>query len=183
MVSELGTSLDDLFASEDGRRRALADGDRSPGPTPAESSPLDETARPGNGRSPSLVQRQKGRVAIELESGVRWERLTATPDPDVDFMFVTYPPSSSSSPSGTLMRHSGREYGVLIAGHLSVSMGFETYDLDPGDSISFDSTVPHLLRNLGNEPAIAVWVVLGRGEGTPGPGSSLLSGPAVRAMP
>ena len=41
-------------------------------------------------------------------------------------------------------------------------MGFDTFELGPGDSISFDSTVPHRLRNVGNEPAHGVWFVIGR---------------------
>lgn len=34
--------------------------------------------------------------------------------------------------------------------------------LAPGDSISFDSTVPHCLRNIATEPTRAVWFVIGR---------------------
>jgi mannose-6-phosphate isomerase-like protein (cupin superfamily) len=34
--------------------------------------------------------------------------------------------------------------------------------LGPGDSISFDSTVPHRLTNPGDEPVRGVWVVVGR---------------------
>jgi len=34
--------------------------------------------------------------------------------------------------------------------------------LGPGDSISFDSTVPHRLTNIGDEPVHGVWFVVGR---------------------
>jgi quercetin dioxygenase-like cupin family protein len=60
------------------------------------------------------------------------------------------------------MRHTGREYGLLLGGHLEITVGFETSELGPGDSISFDSTVPHRLANAGDEPVRAVWVVFGR---------------------
>ena len=60
------------------------------------------------------------------------------------------------------MRHSGHEYGLVLSGTLEVTVGFDHYVLGPGDSISFDSTVPHRLANLGDEAVRGVWVVVGR---------------------
>jgi mannose-6-phosphate isomerase-like protein (cupin superfamily) len=34
--------------------------------------------------------------------------------------------------------------------------------LSPGDSISFESTIPHRLHNDGDEAVRAIWVTLGR---------------------
>ena len=34
--------------------------------------------------------------------------------------------------------------------------------LGPGDSIAFESTIPHRLHNDGDEVVAAIWVVLGR---------------------
>jgi quercetin dioxygenase-like cupin family protein len=45
---------------------------------------------------------------------------------------------------------------------LGVTLGFEQHTLGPGDSISFDSTIPHRLHNDGDEVVTAVWIVLGR---------------------
>jgi quercetin dioxygenase-like cupin family protein len=60
------------------------------------------------------------------------------------------------------MRHGGKEYGYMIAGRLRVQVGFERYELGPGDSISFDSSSPHRLSTIGDRPAEAIWVVAGR---------------------
>jgi len=108
------------------------------------------------------VQRADARRSIHLETGVTWERLTAHADPEVDFLSVTYEPGGASTPSETLMRHSGTEYGVVLSGRLVLTIGFEDYELGPGDSISFPSTLPHRLANNGDEPVRAVWVVVGR---------------------
>jgi mannose-6-phosphate isomerase-like protein (cupin superfamily) len=43
-----------------------------------------------------------------------------------------------------------------------VQVGFERYDLGPGDAIAFDSSSPHRLWAIGDEPAEAIWVVVGR---------------------
>jgi transcriptional regulator with XRE-family HTH domain len=107
------------------------------------------------------VQRGDSRKAIDLGSGVHWERLTPGPD-GVQFTYNVYKPGGSSSEAGTFLRHSGREYGYVIEGRLSVTLGFETHELGPGDSIAFDSSVPHRLFNEGDSDVVSIWVAIGR---------------------
>jgi mannose-6-phosphate isomerase-like protein (cupin superfamily) len=109
-----------------------------------------------------MVVRRDGRETLDLGTGVTWDRLTAHADPDVDFLFVTYGVGGASSPPGQLMRHSGREYGLIISGRLEVAVGFESCVLEPGDSVSFESTTPHRLANAGDVPTTAAWIVIGR---------------------
>jgi mannose-6-phosphate isomerase-like protein (cupin superfamily) len=108
------------------------------------------------------VQRADDRAVIDLGSGVRWERLTTWNDRDVEFLYAIYEAGGSSSPDGSLMRHQGREFGVVLSGRLGVKVGFEDYVLGPGDSIAFDSSVPHRLHNDGSEIVTAIWIVIGR---------------------
>jgi transcriptional regulator with XRE-family HTH domain len=156
MVSELGVSLDDMFAPG-----------HATDPPPPPSSMESGQAEPAlSGREPapggSRVQRATDRAAIELESGVRWERLTTWNDRDVDFLFTKYEVGGASCPPGALVRHNGREFGIVLAGRLGVTVGFEEHALEPGDSVAFASTVPHRLHNDGDEVVHAIWVVLGR---------------------
>lgn len=97
-----------------------------------------------------------------------WDRLTAAHDPEVDFLFTTYEVGGTSSASNKLVRHNGREYGVVLSGELEVTVGFENFVLGEGDSISFNSQEPHRLANRGDVPAIAVWFVIGRRQSNPG---------------
>jgi transcriptional regulator with XRE-family HTH domain len=159
MVSELGITLDELFAEGFSR----ADG-RSEDPASAagQSSGTIEPARLETPAEKGLVQRASSRTAIDPESGVHWERLTPTSDPDADFLYVTYDTGASSSRCDKLMRRSGREYGLILSGTLEVTVGFDTFELGPGDSISFDSTIPHRFRAKGDEPVHGVWFALGR---------------------
>jgi transcriptional regulator with XRE-family HTH domain len=143
IVSELGMSLDQLFSLEgNGNGRAVA-------PRPHPTGP---------------VVREHERERLVLASGVRWERLTSATDPRADFHFLAYEPGGASCDEGVLVRHSGYEYGLVLSGRLRVVVGFETYELAAGDSISFESAQPHRLSTVGDEPAHAVWVVVGRGE-------------------
>jgi transcriptional regulator with XRE-family HTH domain len=159
LTTELGLSMDALFsdepseASQPKRNRAgrLASGDGASG----------NGSHPAATADPPVVHPDERR-RITLDSGVRWERLTEGADPFVDFLYVVYQPGGASCEDGVLMRHSGREYGHVLSGTLGVTVGFDTHILGPGDSISFESTVPHRLATLGDEPVEAIWFVLGR---------------------
>jgi quercetin dioxygenase-like cupin family protein len=43
-----------------------------------------------------------------------------------------------------------------------LTLGFDKYVLNAGDSVSFDSTTPHSYANHGTEPAVGVWFVAER---------------------
>lgn len=124
-------------------------GKRPPGAHPAD--------RPGG-----PVQRADSRLRIRLASGVVWERLTPASEDGAEFLHVTYEVGGSSSPADAYQRHGGHEWGFVLQGRLRVSVGFDDYDLGPGDSVSFASTTPHRLANAGDEPVHAIWFVLGR---------------------
>jgi transcriptional regulator with XRE-family HTH domain/quercetin dioxygenase-like cupin family protein len=102
------------------------------------------------------------RRKLVLDSGVTWEQLSAIRETAVDFLFVRYDVDGSSTADEQLIRHSGVEYGYLISGELLVTLGFDTYRVRAGEAISFDSTIPHRLHNVGNVPAEAIWFVHGR---------------------
>ena len=147
IVTELGVSLDHIFQVH-GHEVSIA----------AAAGAEDVVREFGSGP----VVRPSERHVVELDSGVIWERLTSHQHEDVDFMHVIYDVGGSSAPDERLMRHPGREYGFVISGRLGVQLGFERHELEPGDSIAFDSTRPHRLWNLGSEPVHGIWFVVGR---------------------
>jgi quercetin dioxygenase-like cupin family protein len=108
------------------------------------------------------VQKAVDRRSIRLASGVIWERLTTESLPNVDFLFVTYEVGGASSPEHEFQRHGGQEWGYVLSGRLGVTIGFDDHVLEPGDAIALDSTVPHRLYNLGDQPVHAIWFVHGR---------------------
>jgi transcriptional regulator with XRE-family HTH domain len=115
-----------------------------------------------NGQGFLSLQRTGDHETLELESGVRWRRLTTGSFPGVEFLQVEYQPGGSSTGDGTYMRHAGQEFGYVLSGRLTIHVGFEAHQLGPGDSISFPATTPHRLGNDGTEPATAIWCIVGR---------------------
>jgi transcriptional regulator with XRE-family HTH domain len=146
IVTELDLSLDKLLRGDDNPRRS--DADSGSGGTTGLVGPLVHPA---------------DRKSIELASGVRWEQLTADTEQEVDFLHAIYEVGGASTPDESLMRHHGREYGYVVSGKMGIQLGFELFELHPGDSIAFESTEPHRLFNMGDEPVHAIWFVVGRG--------------------
>ncbi|MGA8988993.1 MAG: cupin domain-containing protein, partial [Rhodoplanes sp.] len=75
---------------------------------------------------------------------------------------VVYDVGATSCEKDALIRHGGKEYAYILSGRLGIQVGFEEFELRPGDSISFDAQNPHRLWTIGKRPAVAVWVVLNR---------------------
>lgn len=60
------------------------------------------------------------------------------------------------------LHHGGYEYGFVLEGVLTVDLEGESFALEPGDSIAYDSTRPHRIVNQGSATAKAIWVNLDR---------------------
>lgn len=146
IVTELDLSLDGLLR-----------GYEDPSTQPSDHRP-DEDVAPA-----SPMVHPDERKGIDLASGVRWEELTPSPERGIDFLHAIYKVGGASTPDESLMRHEGQEYGYVISGTLGIQLGFDSYVLEAGDSIGFESTKPHRLYNMGDEPVHAIWLVVDRG--------------------
>lgn len=155
IVNELNISLDELLEPE--VPESAGHRGEPPGAAAGPAGPLVVRAS-----TRDRVQRAGERQVIELEAGVKWELLATSHDPDMEFIHHVYAPGGASSPDGILMRHTGREFGIVLRGRLGITIGFDQYFLLPGDSILFDSTTPHRLHNDGDEEVHSIWMIYGR---------------------
>ena len=132
---------------------------------PAQDGPAgveDETPAAEETDDGRPVLRRNARPRITLERGVVWERLTATAGKDVEFLEVCYGVGERVPEAEHAIQHTGQEYAVIVEGALSTQIGFEQYVLEEGDSLTFDSAIPHRFWNAGTVPARAIWVILSR---------------------
>lgn len=151
LATILGMPIDELFdhsKPKSVRKQARAD---------------DQAAR----SMESPIQRSSGRERLRLAAGVVWERLTARPDDKVEFLKVVYAVGAESCPEDSLFRHGGKEYAYVISGRLGLQIGFSKYELKAGDSVSYSATQPHRLWAIGDEPAVAIWVIVNRNDDDP----------------
>jgi transcriptional regulator with XRE-family HTH domain len=157
LARELDVSFDELLFPDVRPSGTDAAAAATPDPPTGSAVPGQWPAQPAR-----PVQRAADRRSIRLASGVVWERLTSESLPNVDFLFVTYEVGGASSPEHEFQRHGGQEWGYVLSGRLGVTIGFDDHVLEAGDAIALDSTVPHRLYNLGDEPVHAIWFVHGR---------------------
>lgn len=129
---------------------AAADPGSARQPVPSGQAPAAADGR--------YVVRRGGRAAIDIEGGVRWERLTRSTLDHLDFFELVYEPGAESH--SRQYTHPGTEMVLMMSGCLEITVGFERYRLEPGDSIDFPSSMPHRYVNPSTETARAVTVIL-----------------------
>ncbi|WP_392544291.1 helix-turn-helix domain-containing protein [Oryzobacter telluris] len=174
MAQLLNVSIDDLFAVEaptgahDHPEWSSPNGDAAPeshshngsGPVSRSELAFPVAGAPGEGGPDRIsVTRPGTRSRLEMDTGVVWERLATNTGSDLDFIEIVYPPHSNSTNDGRMLQHAGSEFGYLLEGELEVTVGFEVVTLRAGEAIGFESSQPHLFRNLRSEPARGVWFV------------------------
>jgi mannose-6-phosphate isomerase-like protein (cupin superfamily) len=67
-----------------------------------------------------------------------------------------YLPGTDTGPES--YKHDAEEAGVVLKGHLELTVDDEVYELGPGDSYYFDSRRPHRFRNIGKQVVKAISV-------------------------
>ena len=154
VVNILGISMDSLF--EESALEVSSPSLHDEVIATSQDGPLDEAG---------IVLRRGSRPAMQLQSGPRWERLTAKPEVGAEFIEVIYKPALGAAPPEDFIRHPGREYGIITKGTLSVQVGFGRAEMSAGDSIAFDSSIPHRFWNETGEEVVAVWFVLDSAAG------------------
>jgi transcriptional regulator with XRE-family HTH domain len=155
----LGEALDvslDAFFRDDEAAQALAPRRGAPHGRAAGRRAPDELAPPTT-RDRFLV-RAGVRASLEIQGGVRWERLTPENLDEGEFLEAVYAPGSESSPE--LYRHPGSEWVFILEGILEITVGFTVYRLEPGDSLCFPSSLPHRYVNPTDRPTRAISVNL-----------------------
>ena len=160
ITTALGVSVQDVFGEAGASGDGAVAGQAAAGRVAVAQAAV--AAPPGHGRGtepggPVVCPGQ--RDVLELDSGVIWQRLGRVPGSHVDFLLVSYAPGGCSSPAGRLMQHAGTEYGYLVQGELTVTLGPRSHRLTPGDAVSFASVTPHSYRNEGTVPAVGIWFV------------------------
>ncbi len=100
------------------------------------------------------VCRRDERVAVEFD-GYVYETLVQMSHRRLDLFILTLDPGDE--PVRPFISHYGEECGLVTVGALEVLVGEEVHRLETGDSIWFDSTLPHTFRALDDEECVSIW--------------------------
>lgn len=102
------------------------------------------------------IVRKKERKKIQLQnSNITYELLCPNLKKQIEMLMIEIEPGECSTED--LISHEGEECGIVLKGTLKVKWGDKEYDLEEGDSIYLDSTIPHRYVNNGKEKSISIW--------------------------
>ena len=106
--------------------------------------------------SPCVIRLNQGK-RLDNAANVLVELLSANPtDKKIQpYRLVCQPGASWDQ----LPTHPGEEFGFVLRGQLTVTVGEETFVLEAGDSIHYQTFQPHSWRNEADEECIVVWAV------------------------
>jgi len=100
-----------------------------------------------------MVVRKDARKVIRLPGApVSYELVSPDLRRKIEMILVRLKPGVDSSP----MAHEGEECALVLKGRVVITVGDVDYELDEGDSIYYDSGLPHKARAAGDEPAEVV---------------------------
>ena len=88
--------------------------------------------------------------------GAVYELLTPDLDRALEVVRYELPPGLTNESAPFV--HGGEECGIILRGVLDVSINGVLYTLQAGDTISFESTLPHWFRNPGPEVVEGIFV-------------------------
>jgi transcriptional regulator with XRE-family HTH domain len=103
------------------------------------------------------VQKAVEAPTIQLENGIRWDRISPKESDGLSFLHLVFEPKAGYS---EYLRHNGREIVYVIEGTLTFHVGFTAREVSEGDSFMFPSTTPHKVVNPTERRARACWLVL-----------------------
>lgn len=100
-------------------------------------------------RNKTVYEDEHNMLTESFTSGLR--------DPQFTSFFCTVKKGGSSGIQE--MYHPGDELIYVLEGRLKITVADETYLLNPGDSLSFKSHLPHRWDNVGDGDAKVVWTL------------------------
>lgn len=103
-----------------------------------------------------MHKRSRKKLEIGPERGnAHYELLTPDYQRELQFVYIHFPVRAKP---GQFITHEGEECGLILEGTLKAIIGEQEFILEEGDSIYFDSSIPHLMENVGQIEVRAYWI-------------------------
>lgn len=119
---------------------------------------VEEREKTADVRKGALVVRkaERKKLIMGAERGkAYYELLTPDYQRRIQLIYMHFPVGKKP---GRFVSHEGDECGLVLEGRLRVQIQDQEFILQEGDSIYFDSTLPHILENIGDIEVRAFWV-------------------------
>jgi quercetin dioxygenase-like cupin family protein len=101
---------------------------------------------------PRLVRRNERKTMRPANSSIDYELLTPDLQRNLQLIMVRHSPGEKVQ----FFSHHGEESILCLEGRIIMNVGGKKYTLEPGDCISFDSTIPHSATATEDGPAVLI---------------------------
>lgn len=102
-----------------------------------------------------LVRHDGRKRVVFPDSRIEYEMLTPDLRRRMSVLWLKAPPHAESGP---VFSHNGEDAVIVLKGRLEVEIGGVWHELSKGDSLYFDSELPHRWRNSSDSVAEVIWV-------------------------
>jgi transcriptional regulator with XRE-family HTH domain len=118
------------------------------------ASLMGEEVQQGDGY---LIREADRKSIDDLGQGIKIHLLTS-PDPykQMEPLYFTLDPDAES---GDQYQHYGQEFLLVLSGSIELILNSTRYVLKKGDSMYFNSNIPHSYKNIDKAKTEVLWVV------------------------
>lgn len=110
-------------------------------------------------QSTHIIRKNKRKTLTFPQSHSKYELLTPITDGNIEMIRIYLEPGQDDQ---RLVKHTGEECGHVLKGEMTIVLGDKQHILHEGDTIRFNSNVPHRFLNHTDETAISIWAMTGR---------------------
>jgi len=111
--------------------------------------PLQEPAK--------VVRADQRKELVYPNKRRRSSLLTPNLQGNLEVIYTEEEPSPDEE--GEWYSHQGEEFGLVLEGCYEVTVKDKVYLLEKGDTITYQSILPHRMRNPGHRPSKILWVI------------------------
>ncbi len=106
--------------------------------------------------NPVVRKHDRKRLSIG-KSNRLYEMLVPDLNRKIEFLLITI--KTNDTEYKDQIAHEGEECGHILKGTMRVHIDEQVYILEEGDSISFDSSIPHRYENIGDCDCVSIWAM------------------------
>ena len=107
------------------------------------------------GANVNVIRCDSRKRVVFAQSHIAYEMLTPDLRRRMSIFWLNAPPHSQSGPS---FSHEGEDAVIVLKGKLKVEIGAVWHELKKGDSLYFNSELPHRWLNETSRPAEVMWI-------------------------
>lgn len=125
---------------------------------PENDTPVEEFAekkKSGFSKRIQVVRKEK-RKKLVMPWGAWFEMLCPDLKGKIEFIYLHYPVGVKVD---GFYAHEGEECGVVLEGRFKGIIGDQEIILEPGDSVYYDSSIPHTWEATGDTEVKAIWAI------------------------